>query len=97
MFFGTPFQGTAKANQISPFVTALATINPFPTNTKIVNELKNVPDGSSKLDDISDEANIIMVRLGIKILVACETQPVTGTGRTLVRRSFVYCTTNTSL
>lgn len=78
VFLGTPFHGSAKANQISPFVTALAAINPFPTNPRIVNELKHVPDGSSRLEDISDAANIIMVRHGIEVLVACETQPVIG-------------------
>ena len=81
LFLGTPFEGSAKANFVTPFINALSTINPLPMGVNLVKELSSIPDGTGDLKDISQRANIVMTRYKIKVLVAYETQPMTGTGR----------------
>ena len=84
VFLGTPFRGSMKANQITPFISALSEINPFAMNVSLVRELRNIRDGTGDLQDISMNANIIITTWNIEVLVGCETQPVPSTGRGLV-------------
>jgi hypothetical protein len=86
VFLGTPFQGSSKANQISPWIKALAAVNPFPSNPRLVEMLKENNDGSSPLDEISMAANLIIKKHKIDFMIGCETQPIKFTGRSAVRQ-----------
>ena len=67
VFLGTPFTGSLKANQISPFINGLARINPRPMNCNLIDELRYIKDGSGDLGAISREAKIVMNKYSIEV------------------------------
>ena len=71
---GTPFWGSFTATTISPFVSALERVNPFPLNTSLIKNLKaNSPDLALLVGHFSQ----VRMQNDIEIKVFYESLPLT--------------------
>ncbi|MCJ1436336.1 hypothetical protein MMC27_005714 [Xylographa pallens] len=75
IFMGTPFWGSFTATTLSPFVSALDRVNPFPLNAGLVKNLKaNSPDLALLVEHFSQ----VRLQNNIDIKVFYESLPLTS-------------------
>ncbi|MCJ1399803.1 hypothetical protein MMC11_003006 [Xylographa trunciseda] len=76
IFMGTPFWGSFTATALSPFVSALDRVNPFPLNAGLVKNLKaNSPDLALLVEHFSQ----VRLQNEIDVKVFYESLPLTST------------------